>query len=113
MHVVPEGASIVSFCVPTRAFRVVDVKSDFKTLRVEQFVPVKGSTPQEIKGEWQVKSTHTDKLPGGALRTAFDHAHKAQAKFIKMVRERQVQARQAQQKIMNVLGSHNMPQATK
>lgn len=113
MHKVPDGASIVSFCVPTRAFRIIDVHSDFRMLRVEQFVAVRGSTRDQIRGDWQPRSTHSDKFPGGALRVAFDAAHKAQAKFIKMVMEKQKAAAEAHGKIMNALGAHNMPQVSK
>jgi hypothetical protein len=75
------GSRIIAHCVPTRIIRIVDVKDDGMTFRVEQLVTTSPVHAPDPKGSWTTKSTHGGQRPAEALGEAFKAAHAAQKKL--------------------------------
>jgi hypothetical protein len=82
-------ARAIMHMVPTRIIRIVDVKDDGVTFRVEQLVQT-GSGGQ---GTWRTLNSHTspDGNPGESLEAAVIAARKAQSDLIYKIRKQNEQ----------------------
>lgn len=71
------GQKVVAFMVPLRIIRITATDETCGTFRVEQ-LNITGKDPNNPRGAWATLSTHSNPVPWGAYKTAFDAAAKAQ-----------------------------------
>lgn len=95
LNAVDGPGRIVAHMVPTRIIRVLDVKNDGRTFRVEQLVEHSGFGGPDPRGAWKTLSTHWNDIAGGALGVAFNAAFKEQHNLIAKLKRRIAQRKLA------------------
>lgn len=92
-----EGSTVVAHCVPTRAIRVLMLKSQL-TFRVEQLDP--------SVWRWSALSTHSGDDPWESYSPALDAAIAAQARLKLKLQAAIQQSKRAQLSILNDPAAH-------